>query len=501
MSPRPPLERLALPLLALSLLALVTTCGGSEDERPNVVLVTLDTTRPDYFSCYGYTSGHTPSFDALAAAGVRFENALSASAVTPVSHATILTGKYPYHHGLRVLSADGGFRLPAGEPTLAGKLRKQGYRTIAVHSAFPVSRHFGFDRDFDVFESVEGKMQNDRWELRELQRRSDQTTDLALAAVNKGKGPFFLWVHYWDPHDPIWIPPREYLQDVKLDVSGNIIPGDRNLDRVYAAEVRFLDEQFGRLIQGLDSRGELTSSLVVVTSDHGEGLSDGEERHGWRAHRLVYQEQIHVPLLLRGPGIPAARVVPDFVRTVDIVPTIEDYLGLPIDANLDGATLRDLIEGRPSTPRIAYADQINGYDKNSGLGDRKPDAAFLYSVVDADGFKLIYRPHMPEASELFDLKSDPKELTNLAASRPDKYQHLLLDLAHRRPWVLAPFAPDPQGTADVSNALGGLGYTGSEIVGEEWTWTCPLHPDLHQLDITPPRHDACGSPLVPVAKH
>src|SRR5688572_23536987 len=131
---------------AFVLVALACACSGGDREPPNVVLVTLDTTRPDYFSCYGYQAGHTPNFDALAAAGARFDRAISASAVTPVSHASILTGKFPYRHGLRVLSAEGGFRLPARERTLARKLREAGYRTLAVHSAFPVSSTFGFGR-------------------------------------------------------------------------------------------------------------------------------------------------------------------------------------------------------------------------------------------------------------------------------------------------------------------------------------------------------------------
>ncbi len=484
---------------ALLLAALACACSGGKERRPNVLLVTLDTTRPDYFSCYGYEAGQTPSFDALAAEGVRFEHALSASAVTPVSHASILTGKYPYHHGLRVLSADGGFRLPASERTLARVLHEAGYRTLAVHSAFPVSSTFGFDRDFDVFDSVEGELAKDKWDVRGLQRRSDVTTALALAAVDQSAEPFFLWVHYWDPHDPAYTPPPEEMKGVDLEPDGSIRPDDANRDRLYASEVRYVDKQFGLLLAGLRERDRLADTLVVVTADHGEGLSDGEERHGWRAHRLVYQEQIHVPLILRGAGLPAGKVVSELARTVDILPTIEDYLGLELDPSLDGRSLRDLVEGTSSAPRIAYADQINGYDRNSGLGKDKPEENFLYCIVEGN-WKLIYRPHMPEASELFDLEADPKELTNLAATHREPYVRLLEELGNRQPWVLEPFAADPGGTASVDSQLTGIGYAGSDIVHEDWVWTCPAHSDFRQDTAVPARHEACGRPLVPVAR-
>ena len=254
-------NNLPLQLLLISL----TSCGGSKE--PNVLLITMDTTRADYLSTYGSEVTQTPHLDALADRGARFDMALSASAVTPVSHATIMTGLFPYEHGLRVLSAAGGYKLPEDVPTLATTLKARGYKTIAVHSAFPVSGHFGFDHGFDVFESFDIEIQRtntvqDRWDVSKGQRRSDETTALALSELSDLDGPFFMWIHYWDPHDPIILPPAEYLPEGEL--SG------RNVE-IYAGEVEYLDSQIGALVEGMRERDVFDNTMVCVTSDHGDG--------------------------------------------------------------------------------------------------------------------------------------------------------------------------------------------------------------------------------------
>ena len=211
-----PMKRL-LAALAPALLAL--GCGKGDSARPNVILITLDTTRADFVSCYGVHPGVTPNLDKLAAQGTRFDMAISTAGVTPVSHASILTGMNNHTHQLRVLSAPSGFTLPEDVPTLATTLARNGYHTAAVHSAFPVSRNFGFQRGFEVFEDLNTEMKhltNDKgqvksiWDVQNFQRRSDETTDLVEKSL-KGEEPFFLWIHYWDPHDWDKLPPEELL--------------------------------------------------------------------------------------------------------------------------------------------------------------------------------------------------------------------------------------------------------------------------------------------------
>lgn len=186
-------------------------------KRHNVLLVTLDTTRADRLSCYGHTPQTSPSLDALAADGIRFDLAIAQAALTPVSHASIFTGLLPPQHNVRVLYAASGYKLASAIPTLATVLRDNGWRTGAFLSSFPVSEFFGFDNGFEKFDNGLDHSSDEvltehpdggwRFNIKANQRRSDQTTSLAIAWVREVHRPFYLWVHYWDPHDANITPP------------------------------------------------------------------------------------------------------------------------------------------------------------------------------------------------------------------------------------------------------------------------------------------------------
>jgi len=473
-------------LLSLALLA-----AGSCTEAPagpkarNVVLVTLDTTRADRLSCYDASKGSTPTLDALAAQGTRFDLAISTASVTPVSHASILTGLYNHEHGLRVLYAEGGYRLGAEANTLATVLAQRGYHTLAVHSAFPVSRFFGLERGFEVFEDLETELAEQeggfRWDVASFQRRSDETTD--LVAKLDLSAPFFLWVHYWDPHDLAKLPPGVQARDAR---KGNLPKG---VQPFYAEEVTYMDSQIGRLLDALRARGLYDDTLFVVVADHGQGLMD----HGWHAHRLLYQEQIHVPLIVRVPGVRQVPAVPALVRTVDIYPTVLDYLGIALPAPVSGRSLRPLIEGASDEPRTALADQINGYDWNAGDVRTRVLDDFLYVAMDRD-WKLIYRPRTFEKSELFHLSADPHEEHDLFAERPEEVHRLLELLAEAAPWVTGTFAPLAGGAQaeDVQRTLSELGYSGAAPVDTQWAWTCPRHLEARREERVP--CPTCGAP-------
>jgi len=459
-------------------LLLLGACGAEPSgARPrNVLLITLDTTRADALSCYGSTQSATPNLDALAAEGTRFDLAISTAAVTPVAHAAILTGLDNHEHGLRVLYAEGGFRLGTAATTLAEVLAARGFRTLAVHSAFPVSRFFGLERGFQVFEDLQAEMAEHggdfRWDVASFQRRSDETTDLASELL--GDEPFFLWVHYWDPHDLAKLPP-----DVDPRAARKLPSPEITL---YAAEVAYMDSQVGRLLGALRARGVYDDTLVLAVADHGQGLED----HGWFAHRLLYQEDIRVPLIVRVPGVRSVPAVPELVRTIDLYPTVLDYLGIEPPRRVSGRSLRPLLEGRDDAPRTALADQLNGLDWNAGeVRERKLDD-FLYATVDRD-WKLVYRPRHFAESELYQLSRDPREERNLFSARPEEARALLERLAEAAPWVTEPFEPLIGGpdADEARRALSELGYTGSAPLETEWEWTCPSHLDQRREERGP----------------
>lgn len=479
--------------ITIAALALAGSCAAlagcrREDERLNVLLVTLDTTRADALSCYGAPPGSTPNLDELAAQGARFDCAISTAAVTPVSHASILTGLENMEHGVRVLSADSGFRLPERARTLATLLHSAGWATAAIHSAFPVSAHFGFQRGFDVFESLEGELsrknERDGWDVATLQRRSDETTERVLSNLAARPEPWFLWIHYWDPHDDARVPPDEALpRELPRNADGRPLAGRE----LYAAEVHYMDAQFGRVIAELKRRGEWERTIVVVVADHGEGLGD----HAWNFHRLLYQEQIRVPLIVRIPGVAAHTTHGELVRTTDIAPTVLDYTAQRERVPMSGRTLRPLLEGRSEAPRVAYADQINGFDRNAGMVRARPLDTFLYCAMTRE-WKLIYRPEHPDASELYHLSEDPRELSNVYTREHPMTHELGRVLAERNGWVLAPFPPSADTSRagpNASSALATLGYAEGEIDetrAHGWAWTCPEHSDV----VTPDRR-AC----------
>jgi arylsulfatase A-like enzyme len=414
-------------LLPLALLS--AACGGAPDPRPNVLLVTLDTTRADRLGCYGYPRETSPVIDALAAEGVRFEQALSSSAVTPVAHASLFTGLFPDRHGLRVFAGESPDRLGAEPPVLAEAFRAGGWSTGAFVSAFTASQQFGLDRGFEVFDAdfegsreggATGAMRRARglqWldqPAVSVQRRADATTDRALAWLRDRDGPFFLWVHYFDPHDPWLVPPADVLSDF------GVSPGDPDPKLVhYDPEVFFMDRELGRLVAALREDGRLAHTLVALVSDHGQGLGD----HGWLLHGVLYQEQLRAPLVLRGPGLPAGLTVPAFVRTVDLFPTLLELAGLPPSPDVQGRSLLPLVRGEADEPRVGYAEALNTLEPiPPALPESQRD--LLFAVVDWP-WKLIHHGEQPERSELYQLERDPGELRNRLAERPDVHTRLL----------------------------------------------------------------------------
>ena len=402
----------------------------------NVLLITIDTLRADALGCYGGPAA-TPALDRLAAEGVRFDFAHAHAVLTLTSHASILTGQYPFQHGLRDNS---GYRLPRETRTAATLLKSAGYATAAFVGAFPVHSRFGLNTGFDVYDDRFGETHAPT-EFVMPERPASAVVPLArqwIAATNaerrtpndKASGPWFVWVHLFDPHAPYRPPPPFDAQYV---------------GRPYFGEVAATDAALAPLLD--DVRGTNQPTLVVVTGDHGEALGDhGEQSHGL----FAYESTLRIPLIVTDtaeqkpqsaqraqsksffPAL-AAFAVPEYVtsrfgptttgevshvsaRHVDILPTILDAIGRPIPADLPGRTLLPASERRDrSSPRAAYFEAMSAM-LNRGW------APLTGILIDRD--KFIDLP----IAERYNLTGDPGEQSNLAGRSPERDRALIAAL-------------------------------------------------------------------------
>jgi arylsulfatase A-like enzyme/Tfp pilus assembly protein PilF len=366
------------------------------DPAQNVLLVTIDTLRADALGAYGQAAAATPWIDRLAAGGVRFDQAHASTVVTLPSHATILSGLYPFRHGVR---ENAGFRFPAATDTLATILRARGYRTGAFVSAFPLDARFGLTRGFDVYDDRFPK--GDATAFRVPERRGADTIAAALAWIGgsqspqpaNARRPWFAWVHLYEPHFP-YAPPEPYAS--------------RYRDRPYLGEVAAADAMLGPLLQPVVDAPGGAGTLVVLTGDHGESLGE----HGEMTHGLfAYEGTLHIPLIVHQPRLLSPRTIGVPVRHVDILPTILDALGAPLPPALDGQSLWPLAAGGAAPPLASYFESLSA-SINRGW-------APLYGVSRGP-MKYIDLP----IPELYDLSTDPAEAHDLSASRPDQVREL-----------------------------------------------------------------------------
>jgi len=357
----------------------------------NVLLVTLDTVRADAVGAYGGRA-RTPNMDHLAALGLRFDAAHAHAVTTLPSHASILTGLNPPQHGIH---DNNGYRLASTFPTLASRLKAQGFATAAFVGAFPLDSRFGLTTGFDLYDDHYPGTSGGR-EFILPERRGDAVVAVASAWIGAQRGRWFAWVHLFDPHAP-YAPPPPYDREYS--------------DSPYHGEVAYTDSVIGTLLSAASS-SQGRPTVVIVTGDHGEALGD----HGEMTHGLfAYESTLRVPLIVAQLGgsqpawqtppaatpATAAHIVADPVRHIDIVPTVLDALRLPAAADLPGVSLIRPRGARPDADRASYFEALTA-SLNRGW-------APLRGVV-VGGDKYIDLP-LPE---LYDLGADPGERVNLA---------------------------------------------------------------------------------------
>ncbi|MBD3237600.1 MAG: sulfatase-like hydrolase/transferase, partial [Candidatus Eisenbacteria bacterium] len=407
-------------LLAGSLQLGSLGCAGPGRD-PDIVLITLDTTRADRLGCYGSTIAATPHLDRVAEEAILFENAITSVPLTLPSHASILTGLHPPSHGAR---NNASFRVDDEITTLAERLSARGYHCAAFVSAYVLDHAFGLQQGFAHYDDALGG----------VERSADETTARAVDYLaRQGEQPLFLWVHYFDPHTP-WAPPEPFASDTR--------------GSAYDAEISSMDAGLGELLEALRARGRYGDAHLIIVADHGEGLGDHREHeHGI----FLYEECLRVPWLWKLPGARRTGREPALVGTVDLVPTLCDLLRLPQDRSLEGASLRALLDGGAPPARAGlYAETMYPY------------YSYGWSPLEAwreADLKLIAAPE----AELYDLSGDPAERMNLRNQRAASAARLRERLrAYRRARGWEAGAPAESGADPALVArLSSLGYVWS----------------------------------------
>ncbi len=340
--------------------------------KPNFVLVTMDEVRPDHLSCYGYETIRTSNLDTIAQGGVIFEDAFSASCFTPVAHASILTGLYPYNHGLR--SAYDCIETKS----LSHFLRESGYQTAAFVGVDLIGTANGFDSGFDCFDEPQDMR---AWRVTTYEENrvvlwgNDHIDRMLKWIEMNGSAPFFLWVHYFDCHEGA----EKHLLE-----QGKLRKGALEEYSYYDAKIQFMDSfLFGQLLELLEKLAIDENTYVVVTSDHGTNLGDHPLPRNdslgitYPQHLTLHDCDLRVPLIIAGNGIPKKKRVRGIVRSVDIAPTILDLAGLEVDG-LNGVSLLPIMRMEKAEDLEVYAEDLFS---SRGPGD--------YQAIRDDKYKFI----------------------------------------------------------------------------------------------------------------
>ncbi len=453
-------------LLAAALGSLACREGPAPGRARNVVLISIDTLRPDHLGCYGNERDTSPAIDRMAAAGVRFADVTAAAPWTLPSHATMFTGLYPSHHGVRSPRT----RLPADTITLAEEFRDRGFQTYALVSTFNVGGpQFQLGQGFDVFRYL---LETERDPETRLLRTLNNGREVVAAACEvlqqrDGGRPFFLFLHLYDAHTD-YTPEPEYRERFVSPYSGRLTGISQQLKQVryrgealsaedvrwlkemYDAEIRQLDDLLGEFLDWLGQQGLAEETLFVLTSDHGEEFF---EHKGTMHGRTQYQELLSIPLILAGPGVPRGRVIDTPVHGIDVTPTILGLMGIESRMPRDGLDLSVLWTGPQDLPPRALLGEA---DHNSVIdGKAMMDVKRMVRIGDD---KLCLNLHT-QAIELYDLATDPTEQRNLASSNPERVAELRAELERFMQTAIVPEGAAPPNLEE-QDRLEALGYGG-----------------------------------------
>lgn len=386
---------LIFPLILMTPRIIEAMATKPKKPRYNLLLITVDTLRPDHLGCYGYQDATTPSIDALASEGILFTQALTPVPITLPAHVSIMTGLYPIQHGIY---NNANFVLGEEAVTLAEIMKSNGYITGACIGACVLNSMFGLNQGFDTYDNSPQKRKRSGASPFDNERRAEEVTKSALQWLEKNHvSPFFLWVHYFDPH-AIYLPPSPFKEKYK--------------EHLYDGEIAYIDKCLGDLFDGLKKVGVSDKTVIILTSDHGEGLGE----HGEPTHAVfIYDSTLHVPLIIKPPFglIPlqdnAQSKIASMVTILDIFPTIMDLFSIRADkvsfSHLPGKSLVSLIAGKCQTLHqeiyceTLYPELNFGWSRIEGIRTRN--------------WKYIKAPR----PELYNLSEDSYEKCNLLSDQ------------------------------------------------------------------------------------
>jgi len=397
----------------------IIQCSPPKTNELNVIIISIDALRSDHISGYGYSRQTTPNIDAFLKKSTIFTEAVTTYPKTAASMASMLTGLYPYHHGVRKNAGD---KLSKSTNTLPQLLKDYGYTTAAfVSNVVLRAKLCGYNKGFDLYDDTltSKELNRDFFE-----RKSDDMFAATSSWLKKNKDKkFFLWTHFIDPHGP-YTPPAPYdtlfKSTDKKPVDMNLIPAYQRLGNnndansyidLYDGEIAYMDYNVGQLLKTIDDLGLKNKTIIIFTADHGESL--GEHNDYFEHGRRVYESCVRIPLAVNFPGIiPEGRKVNSHVQIIDIFPTILDMLNIRKADEIDGKSLLPVIRENKPVREYAFLESFNQYKpptvpKNIAFykAIRTPDWKFTVSI-DKSG-KIVNE-------ELFNLKNDPAETKNIA---------------------------------------------------------------------------------------
>lgn len=396
----------------------------AQTTQRNIILITVDTLRSDYLSCNGSTKVKTPNLDSLAQQGANFTQVRSAVPLTLPSHISIMTSLYPIKHGVR---DNGTSQLSNDYSTLAEILKAHGYKTAAFVGSFVLDHRFGLNQGFDVYND---RMPPDLTILEKLE--AERNADAVYSAFsewfsrNAKKQPYFVWIHFYDPHAP-YNPPEPYRSRFANDP--------------YAGEVAYTDAVIGKVLKDLKTQS--SDQIIAVVGDHGEGLGEHQEA----THSLlIYNSTLHVPMIIDAAGLISAGVTfPYLCRTVDLAPTLLDLAGVQNEMKAQGVSLKKAIE-QMKDPEIASVSESLYPKLNLGWSELRG--------IEKDQFHFIDAPR----PELYDVVNDPEEKKNLMNQRAAIGGNLQKELNQLYQGSTVAQNSQPEMDAETKERLASLGY-------------------------------------------